>query len=51
MGVTLPQLCVLRSEISEFAKILTFSQNLIRIRSDFTLLSKKKAKNDLQSIH
>ena len=37
-------LCVARSDFSEITRILTFSQNLVRIRSDFTFLSKKNAK-------
>ena len=37
-------LCVARSDFSEIARILTFSLNLVRIRSDFTFLSKKNAK-------
>ena len=37
-------LCVARSDFSEIARILTYSLNLVRIRSDFTFLSKKNAK-------
>ena len=37
-------LCVARSDFSAIARILTFSLNLVRIRSDFTFLSKKNAK-------
>ena len=37
-------LCVARSDFSEIARILTFSLNLVRIRSDFTFLSKKMQK-------